>query len=160
MFDYHAAMTAGHGFNEYVADVLTSFGISQVAVPELELVTDAAAIKEKTKNEKDVLVGDLVLEVKSSSRSFTSIEDFPHNPLIVDTVYGYEQKTIKPFAYIIISQLTKAMFVIPCGTHSHWEKHEYWDKNRQLVDDFYMVKKSDCRLFIDLVDELLSRQND
>ena len=70
-FDYHKAMREGHGYNLYVADLLQHFGVPQIDVPDFSIATTHDEIRDKTLNEKDVIVGDLVLEVKSSSRSFT-----------------------------------------------------------------------------------------
>ena len=104
-FDYHKAMEDGHAYNHYVADILRHFGVPGVVVPEFSIATTPEEITDKTKNEKDVLVDDLVIEVKASSRAFRNAEEFPYNPVIVDTVYGYDSKVIKPLVYIIVSQV-------------------------------------------------------
>jgi hypothetical protein len=159
-FDYHKAMAEGHGYNLYVADLLQHFGVPKVDVPAFTIATTHDEIKDMTKNEKDIIVDDLVLEVKSSSRAFTDVDDFPHNPLIVDTVYGFDTKIIKPFAYVIISQITQNIFVIPVSTKYDWTIHEYYDAQREITEQFYMVKKRHCRPFIELVDVLLERANE
>lgn len=159
-FDYHQAMRDGHGYNLYIADLLANFGVPRVDVPAFSIATTHDEIKEKTKNEKDVIVDDLVLEVKSSSRAFHDIDDFPHNPLIVDTVYGFDSKIIKPFAYLIISQITHNIFVIPVATKYDWTIQTYYDRYRDIEDQFYMVSKRHCRPFIELVDILLERANE
>jgi len=159
-FDYHKAMAEGHGYNLYVADLLQHFGVPKVDVPAFTIATTHDEIKDMTKNEKDIIVDDLVLEVKSSSRAFTDVDDFPHNPLIVDTVYGFDTKIIKPFAYVIISQITHNIFVIPVATKYDWSIQEYYDSQREITEQFYMVKKRHCRPFIELVDILLERANE
>ena len=92
--------------------------------------------------------------------TFTDVDDFPHNPLIVDTVYGFDSKIIKPFAYVIISQITHNIFVIPVSTKYDWSIQEYYDSQREITEQFYMVKKRHCRPFIELVDVLLERANE
>jgi len=159
-FDYHKAMAEGHGYNLYVADLLQHFGVPKVDVPTFTIATTHDEIKDMTENEKDIIVDDLVLEVKSSSRAFTDVDDFPHNPLIVDTVYGFDSKIIKPFAYVIISQITHNIFVIPVSTKYDWSIQEYYDSQREITEQFYMVKKRHCRPFIELVDVLLERANE
>jgi hypothetical protein len=159
-FNYHKAMADGHGYNLYVADLLAEFGIPKVDVPEFTIATTHDEIKDKTLNEKDIVVDDLILEVKSSSRWFRDIDDFPHNPLIVDTVYGFDSKIIKPFAYVIISQKTHNLFVIPVATKYDWVVQEYYDAQRDITERFYMVQKRHCRPFIELVDILLERANE
>jgi len=159
-FDYHKAMAEGHGYNLYVADLLQHFGIPKVDVPDFTIATTHNEIRDKTLNEKDIVVDELILEVKSSSRSFSNIDDFPHNPLIVDTVYGFDSKIIKPFAYVIISQKTLNIFVIPVATKYDWSVQEYYDAQRDITERFYMVQKRHCRPFIELVDILLERAHE
>lgn len=159
-FNYHKAMLEGHGYNLYVADLLTSFGIPGVEVPEFTMASNLMEIQDKTKNEKDVIVDGLVLEVKSSSRSFRDVDDFPHNPLIVDTVSGFDSKMVKPFAYVIISQTTHHLFAIPVSTKPNWTIRTYYDAQRDHEDRFYMVQKRECRPFLEMVDVLLERAHE
>jgi len=159
-FNYHKAMREGHGYNLYVADLLQHFGVPQVDVPDFSIATTHDEIRDKTLNEKDVIVGDLVLEVKSSSRSFTNADDFPFNPVIIDTVSGFDSKIIKPFAYVMISQITQGIFVIPTSTKYDWTIEKYYDGYRKIEERFYLVKKRHCRPFIEMVDVLLERANE
>ena len=159
-FDYHKAMREGHGYNLYVADLLQHFGVPQVDVPDFTIATTHDEIRDKTLNEKDVIVGDLVLEVKSSSRSFINADDFPFNPVIIDTVSGFDSKIIKPFAYVMISQITQGIFVIPTSTKYDWTIEKYYDGYRKIEERFYLVKKRHCRPFIEMVDVLLERANE
>jgi hypothetical protein len=159
-FDYHKAMRDGHGYNLYVADLLRHFGVPKVDVPEFSIATTHDQIRDKTLNEKDIVVDGLILEVKSSSRSFEDVDDFPYNPLIVDTVQGYEMKIIKPFAYVMISQITHATFVIPTATKYDWTISTFYDAQRDIQEQFYMVTKRHCRPFIEMVDILLERADE
>ena len=84
-FDYHKAMAEGHSYNNYVADLLRSFGVPNVDVPEFSIATTHDKIADKTKNEKDIVVDQLVLEVKSRAISFDGVDDFPHTLILVDT---------------------------------------------------------------------------
>jgi hypothetical protein len=113
-----------------------------------------------TENEKDIIVDDLVIEVKSSSRSFKNADDFPFNPVIVDTVHGFDSKIIKPFAYVMISQITQAIFVIPVSTKYDWTVQTFYDAQRDIEEQFYLVRKRHCRPFIEMVDILLERANE
>jgi hypothetical protein len=159
-FDYHKAMREGHGYNLYVADLLQHFGMPKVDVPAFTIATTHDEIRDKTLNEKDVIVDDLILEVKSSSRSFQNVDDFPYNPVIVDTVSGFDSKIIKPFAYVMISQITQGIFVIPVSTKYDWTIQTFYDAQRNIEESFYMVRKRHCRPFIELVDVLLERANE
>ena len=156
-FNYETAMREGHGFNLYIADLLQTFGVPNVVVPEFSMAATYDERINKTLNEKDIVIDDLVLEIKSSSRSFRNADDFPHNPLIVDTVHGYDSKVIKPWAYVIISQITRGIFVIPTATKQYWTITTFYDAQRDIEDRFYMTSKRHCRPFLEMVDLLLER---
>ena len=159
-FNYETAMREGHGFNLYVADLLQTFGVPNVIVPEFSMAATYDERINKTLNEKDIVIDDLVLEIKSSSRSFRNADDFPHNPLIVDTVHGYDSKVIKPWAYVIISQITRGIFVIPTATKQYWTITTFYDAQRDIEDRFYMTSKRHCRPFLEMVDLLLERAHE
>jgi hypothetical protein len=159
-FNYETAMREGHGFNLYVADLLQTFGVPNVVVPEFSMAATYDERINKTLNEKDIVIDDLVLEIKSSSRSFRNADDFPHNPLIVDTVHGYDSKVIKPWAYVIISQITRGIFVIPTATKQYWTITTFYDAQRDIEERFYMTSKRHCRPFLEMVDLLLERAHE
>jgi hypothetical protein len=159
-FNYETAMREGHGFNLYVADLLQTFGVPNVVVPEFSMAATYDERINKTLNEKDIVIDDLVLEIKSSSRSFKNADDFPHNPLIVDTVHGYDSKVIKPWAYVIISQITRGIFVIPTATKQYWTITTFYDAQRDIEERFYMTSKRHCRPFLEMVDLLLERAHE
>jgi hypothetical protein len=159
-FNYETAMREGHGFNLYVADLLQTFGVPNVIVPEFSMAATYDERINKTLNEKDIVIDDLVLEIKSSSRSFKNADDFPHNPLIVDTVHGYDSKVIKPWAYVIISQITRGIFVIPTATKQYWTITTFYDAQRDIEERFYMTSKRHCRPFLEMVDLLLERAHE
>lgn len=156
-FDYHKAMAEGHGYNHYVADLLRQFGVPKIDVPAFSIATTHTQVKDMTANEKDVVVEDLILEVKSRALSFKDADDFPHTLILVDTVYGFDQKIIKPFAYVYVSQITKGTFVIPTSTRSMWTIATIYDRARDLEVECYFVSKRHCRPFLELVDVLLER---
>jgi hypothetical protein len=156
-FDYEKAMLEGHGFNEYVASVLRQYGVPEVYVPEFTIASTHDAIADKTKNEKDIVVNGLVLEVKSRAMVFNSLDDFPLSSIIVDTVYGFDQKLIKPYAYVYISQKTKAMFAIPVSSRQFWTMGTIFDTARKIQVECFFVTKRHCKPFIELVDNLLDQ---
>ena len=112
---------------------------------------------DKTINEKDVLVDDLVLEVKSRNLKFEDIESFPYEKILIDTVDGFDKKAVKPFAYVMVSQITGKMFAIAGASKEHWTVGEIHDPHRNVDYQAYFATKRHCRPFIDLVDILLER---
>lgn len=160
-FDYRTSIIKGQEYNKYVAGLLQSFGVPEVTVPPfLDWANNPMEQLEITKNEKDLLVDDLVIEVKSRNVKFQDMDDFRYATVMVDTVYGWQQKTIKPFAYIIVSQITGGLFVIPGSSQPDWTIEEYYDPARDITDKFYLTTKKHCRPFLELVDVLLERADE
>lgn len=157
-FDYHAAMTEGHSYNEVVAQRLRSEGIG-CEVPELELVSSAEDIKRLTENEKDIILDNgIVLEVKSRSIGFSEDPSlYWQKDLYVDTVSGYEAKKVKPYAYVMVSQKSGNMIVVHSNTKDHWFKKTVTDPYRKITDVFYKVEKRHITTWDSLIEDLKSK---
>ena len=154
-FDYHAAMTDGHSYNEIVAERLRGAGIG-CGVPELELVSSKEEIARMTENEKDIILDNgLVLEVKSRNLGFS--EDpalFWQKDIYVDTVSGYEAKKVKPYAYVMVSQKSGNMLVVHSNTKEKWFKKTVTDPYRKVTDSFYKIERQHLTSWSSLVDDL------
>lgn len=154
-FDYHAAMTEGHSYNEMVAQRLRSEGIN-CEVPELELVSTSEEIRRMTENEKDIILyNGLVLEVKSRNIGFS--EDpalFWQKDIYVDTVSGYEAKKVKPYAYVMVSQKSGNMIVVHSRTKDHWFKKTVTDPYRKVTDVFYKIEKKHLTTWKSLIEDI------
>jgi hypothetical protein len=160
-YNYEKAFTEGHKYNNIVAKFLSEQGIP-CKVPELELAQNKADRARFTLGEKDIILEKLpkVLEVKTTRRAFTDdSHDFPFSNTIVDTVHGYESKEVKPYAYILYSQPTGSMLVLPPSTKNNWNIKTIYDTYQDLTDDFYLINKKDIRPMADLVARLLQLQN-
>jgi len=138
MFDYKSAMESGHAFNKIVAMRLESEGIS-AEVPEFSFAQSKEEIKEYTLNDKDIIVGDQVIEVKSRNLNFSD------NP---------EAKDPKPIAYVMVSQSTGGMFVFPTAFAKSWRVERKYDRYRKHEDNFYLAPKQLARPFSQLVNKL------
>lgn len=157
-FDYHAAMTEGHSYNEIVAKRLRSDGVP-CKVPDLQLVSTKAEIEQMTKFEKDIILDNgLVLEVKSRNIGFSE------NPVMywqkdiyVDTVSGYEAKEVKPYAYVMVSQKSGNMLVVHSNTKDHWFKKTVTDPYRKVTDVFYKVEKHHITTWSSLIEDLKTK---
>ena len=157
-FDYHAAMTEGHSYNEMVADRLRNANIG-CTVPDLELVSTAEEIKRMTENEKDIILDNgLILEVKSRNLGFS--EDptlFWQKDIYVDTVSGYEAKKVKPYAYVMVSQKSGNMLVVHSNTKDKWFKKTVTDPYRKVTDVFYKIEKAHLTTWESLIEDLKSK---
>jgi hypothetical protein len=154
-FDYHAAMTEGHSYNEIVAQRLRSEGIG-CTVPELELVTKDEDIRRLTRTEKDIILDNcLILEVKSRNLGFSEDPSlFWQKDIYVDTVSGYEAKEIKPYAYVMVSQKSGNMLVVHSNTKDKWFKKTVTDPYRKVTDVFYKIEKQHLTTWSCLIDDL------
>ena len=147
-------MESGHAFNKIVAMRLESEGIS-AEVPEFSFAQSKEEIKDYTLNDKDVIVGDNVIEVKSRNLSFSDNPDsFPYDDLIIDTVSGYEAKDPKPIAYVMVSQVTGGMFIFPTAFSNSWRVERKYDRYRKHEDNFYLAPKTFARPFSQLINKL------
>lgn len=154
-FDYHAAMTEGHSYNEIVAQRLRGENIG-CEVPELELVSTAEEIRRMTENEKDIILDNgLVLEVKSRNIGFSEDPSlFWQKDIYVDTVSGYEAKKVKPYAYVMVSQKSGNMIVVHSNTKEHWFKKTVTDPYRKVTDVFYKIEKRHLTTWDSLIQDI------
>ena len=157
-FDYHAAMTQGHSYNEMVAQRLQGEKI-WCEVPELELVSTKEEIQRMTENEKDIILDNgLILEVKSRNLGFS--EDpalFWQKDIYVDTVSGYEAKKVKPYAYVMVSQKSGNMLVVHSNTKDKWFKKTVTDPYRKVTDVFYKIERQHLTTWASLVEDLKAK---
>ncbi|MBB4663073.1 hypothetical protein [Conexibacter arvalis] len=96
--------------------------------------------------------------MKSRTLRFTGIHDYDYSTAFVDTVSGWETKTRKPKAIVLISQHTKAMLVASADDSRHWFRQRRRDHKRQIDDDYYMVRTERLRTFEALVGYLQRRE--
>lgn len=159
MFDYHKSFQIGHQYAEFVVDELLMHGVS-AELPPLEYAESEADRKRFTLHEKDVITPAGVLEIKSSSRVFTSEpRGYPFKSLIVDTAHGFASKVRKPIAYCMVSQPTLAIVVVPVSTCSEWWQEVLYDKHRQKHDVFLIAPSRVLRSFHELIDWLQARDS-
>ena len=160
-FDYVTAFRQGGHWSKYVADILQSKGV-RCSAPEIKIATTTAEREYMTRHEQDIIFdwNDEALEVKSSSRDFTSdCFNYPYQSLFVDTVSSFESKIVKPLAYVFVSQKVKGLVCLSPKAKNHWRKVEAFDKQRQINELFYSASKDLLIPFDDLVDHLLKHQN-
>jgi len=169
-FDYKSSYTLGHSYNVKIAQRLNDAGIRCYA-PELRLAQNHSEIADFTANEQDVVLLDVNgwIEVKSSSFSFEDGQpetartqmrngsERTYDRLIVDTVSSFETKAVKPLAYVLISQKTDGVLVVPVTTKNNWTISHFFDYQRQHYDDFYQCPIQHLKTFDDLVAHLQSQ---
>ncbi len=152
--DFVKQLKTGYDYQLKVKEILEQNG--------LEVFIDDLRIRPKGGNRIDYTdKGDLFvykdkqrisLEVKSSSRSYTSMNDYPYNDVIVDMVDNWDNKSHTPSAIINISQKTLSTFVIPVTSKEYWFKKTIKDNVKGYVKDFYFLNKKHIKTLYDLIE--------
>lgn len=128
-------LAEGHQYAQEVARQLVGLGVP-VNVTPMEVRRDLAD-RSRFKGEIDLMVGKRLVDVKSSSRRWTSKYDIPYDPLYVDTVAGWDSKPRKPCAVVVISQQTKVCLVVPVSTRQLWKVVDSFDNDRGFSEPRY-----------------------
>lgn len=142
----------GHQW-QYLPALFFKLNNFDVEVPELKI---RKSIKEASKfiDTVDLKVNGIEIEVKSRNESFTSPENFPYSTVFVDTVSGFNNKTNKPFAYVMISRSTGCMLWLPTSTYKKWGTEFKFDRVRKIREQFYNADKKLLKSMESLVKEL------
>ena len=95
-------------------------------------------------NELDLIVQGLRVSVKSRRVEFTTPDDIPanRNPLFVDTMRKWDQRTPEPVAVVCVSQVTKAMIWTPASRRWQWSVKHAYDNVRGFAQDFWVADRS------------------
>jgi len=128
----------GHAWQMLPATFFTLAGL-RVEVPALrerERQSQARQWSDTT----DIVLNGWPIEVKSRREAFTSNIDYPYKTAFVDTVSGFEAKTTKPLAYVLVSRPTGAMLCLSVAkTRAVWKVVEKRDRVRDIDERFYVV---------------------
>lgn len=134
------SLRLGYKWQEYVAGVLVKAGI-EVRQSPLEIAKTEGEIRRFTENEQDLIANGEYIEVKSRSLNFSSPSDFPFTTAIIDTVYGWKRKRVKPFSILIVSQQTGGIAVVDGGDRDSWTVGRDYDKRRgQMIVNYHVPK--------------------
>lgn len=136
---FFSELKTGHSWQSLPALFLTLQGF-KVEMPNLT-IRENIREADKYKNSADLIINGKIIECKSRNETFTNINDFPYETIIVDTVSGYEAKEQKPTAYIMVSKSTGSMLCLPSLSSSKWIKKSIKDQIRKILDEFYMADK-------------------
>lgn len=145
--DFHARALVGHQSEIRVAKLLRYWGYD-VPDPVYELQREGrtrALIEDFGRNQKDLEVMGIYLEVKSRTLSFTSRADYPYQTCLLETVSGYEKKAKKPEVYVVVSQPTGAILCVDARDMKKFAIEEKVDRSRNLKDRWYSAPRVQLR---------------
>lgn len=82
----------------------------------------------------------LTVEVKRRMTiPFHSRADFPYPDIIVDVCHTFDNRVIKPYAYVILNADMSCAVVIMTGkTRLYWSKVKKFDTNAQRLREYYV----------------------
>jgi len=105
-----------------------------------------------------------ILECKSVSIAFTNAGDFPFEGIIVDMQENWFNKKYKPLAYLIISKMTGAIFVISTSKacSQDWYGKDIYDSVKKYTKTFLFIDQYSHHIksWQYLIDWLKERQNE
>jgi 4-hydroxy-3-methylbut-2-enyl diphosphate reductase IspH len=147
-------LETGSKWAEYAAKELTAKGIPCKAT-EMRIAQSEAEVQDFTENDQDVVLldGSGHFEVKSRRLTFTNHLNYPFDTVFVDTVSGWQQKKVKPIAYLIVSQETGAIVVVPSNTASEWKTTTTFDRIRKFTDTWLTAHRHQMLTLKEFVEE-------
>ena len=149
--DFKQRIVLGRACEAAVAQAFIAAGL-EVYVPPLKIRPNFEE-RAEYRDKRDMLVNGQEIEVKSTSRPFLTPDDWPFDLFFVDTAEKIESKGV-PLAFVVISQVTSKMFVIPGKTRPHWEVFTGNDKKRGIGVAWLACRKTHLRTFSELVEHL------
>jgi hypothetical protein len=158
---FRKELEAGHKWAALVTTRLNDAGIPAQLTPLAwrESIDD----RHDFANETDITVQtpNGILQLESKSRALHFTEDpasYPYPTAFVDTVSGWDKKTVKPFAVILTSQKTQQMLVVPSQSKTlWWLTTSAYDRVRHIQDVWYEVPCYSLLPFQALVDAINNR---
>lgn len=153
----------GREYEEYVAERLREAGINDVRVPDLKIRKHIREAGEYA-DQVDIYVGPeqnpARIEVKSSSRSFTTPGDIPSFmiPLFLTTVGSWEGARVKPHVFAIVSQPTGAILTVSSATYKDWAIVNMKDRMRGMKDRTLAAPRHHIKPFSTLAEALMRRE--
>ena len=154
-------LESGHLYAEKVGERLRESGC-KVTVTPMKFRASVDEIAEYA-DELDVVIEAsdgrrFIVESKSRDLIFGELPgSYPWPTAFVDTKKGFDQKTTKPDAVVLVSTRTDAMLVIAVQrTIARWTVEHKRDHKRQIWDDWYMVPKMDLSQMQYLIKHLAS----
>ena len=148
---FRTFLTTGFMYQRYVGDFFIANGLDVVMPRQRFRKSISAAVD--FKDEADLTVAGKVIEVKSRTLDFQRTLDLPQRVLL-DTVEGWEAKTRKPFAYVVVSQISGAMVWIPGTDRSKWVTIRTHDRKRGINIVCYAARRFEFEPIKTLVEKL------
>lgn len=157
---FRQELTIGHTWAGKVCERLKSAGFNAELTP-MEWRQTVERRKD-FQDEHDILIHlpnrTVFVECKSRRLKFTADpSSFPYPTAMVDTVTGWNRKTVPVSAVCLISQETSEILVIPLSSKSQWKKRTIFDRVRQIKEENYECPRNLLRSFTDFTDWLQSQ---
>lgn len=157
---FRRELEVGHKWAAIVADRLNEEGVPAELTPLAW--RDSIDDRHQFSNETDITIlthhGLLGIESKSRNLHFTDDPlTYPYSTAFVDTVSGWDRKTVKPIAVVFTSQKTRQMLALPSKSSNVWTTEYTFDRVRKIYDWWYEAPSSTLLPFQVLVESLRKR---
>jgi hypothetical protein len=137
-------LRTGHDYAEHAAYLLRAQGL-HVAVTPLE-IRENVEHRDAFSDEHDLTLQHRHrIEVKSRRLAFTSPDDYPYQTVFVYSLRGWQAKTHKPSAIIVVSQHTRCAVVVPRTSEPEWIVKRTSDTVRQIEYDVLEAPRAALR---------------
>lgn len=143
-------MRTGHRYALLVGQRLKAAGLDAVVTEPTFRPTIEA--RHEYADEADITVGEHIVECKSRALLFEETSDsYPFTTAFVDTASGWNRKTHKPVAVVLVSQVTHGMLAVPAKTEAMWETQAAFDQKRGINDTWLACPRNLLRPMADLI---------
>ena len=126
-----------------VADFIKKKGY-KVTIPETKIAPTAAQHKSYADNGDLYVDGKIIdfkfrVEVKHSGKNFTNENDWPFgkNHFFICAKHSYDDATLKPHSYFVVSNDLKYFALVKADTFEAWKIQNKRDKERGHMETFY-----------------------
>ena len=127
----------------FVAEALRGKGYPVTLLPNEE--SPSKEERMSFTDDGDLMLG-MAVEVKQSSYSFTSPEDFPYDDVIVMAKHAWDGKTPSPHSVVMVNKEKTHAVVTKADSKPHWKVKTLPDKRypEDPHQQFYLIPKEKC----------------
>lgn len=154
--EFLRALREGRTTERHVGGLLAAAGLAVTYSEPVDAETPYEGWK--FRDETDLLVGGDIIEVKGTSKQFTSRLDWPFPDAYVCAEKRWLERPTKPYAFVFCSTVTGALVALPASTCGEWFVAETRDGRRGYSYPVLRAPRKLLRPFDALVGALAKRR--
>jgi hypothetical protein len=119
-----------------------------------------SAKRDGTLDDADLEIsGGHLLEVKGRNLAFTCVEDYPYETIFVCAKRRWDNRSGKPCAIIIVSEITDAAIVIPSSSRRLWTETTTHDRVRDIDFTALCAPRNSVATWDQLLEHLRTKEH-